>query len=251
MSKAEGEERPTIAAKERGPGPSRYCLPQCVGYNGHDTTKLRMPAYSFGQRLESMFKSECSPGPGYFINPRCTRFGKDGTPVYSILGRQKDLTQFMTPSPGAYYPEKVHPQGEKHAPSYTMGTRTRYRKRDPTPSPNTYTLPAMLGSKVPNRFASAAYSMAGRGLTGGFADDLAKTPGPGRYNAITPDTYTRRSPAYSMLGRSYLPGDSTIKPGPGAYSPEKVYVNKTSAPKFSMGIRHSEYITPLIVEVRD
>lgn len=122
---------------------------------------------------------------------------------------------------------------------------------DPTPSPNTYTLPAMLGSKVPNRFASAAYSMAGRGLTGGFADDLAKTPGPGRYNAITPDTYTRRSPAYSMLGRSYLPGDSTIKPGPGAYSPEKVYVNKTSAPKFSMGIRHSEYITPLIVEVRD
>lgn len=122
---------------------------------------------------------------------------------------------------------------------------------DPTPSPNSYSLPAMLGSKVPNRFASAAYSMAGRGLTGGFAEDLAKTPGPGRYNAITPDTYIRRNPAYSMLGRSYLPGDSTIKPGPGAYSPEKVYINKTSAPKFSMGIRHSEYITPLIVEVRD
>lgn len=41
-----------------GPGPSRYCLPQCVGYNGHDTTKLRMPAYSFGQRLESSRVSE-------------------------------------------------------------------------------------------------------------------------------------------------------------------------------------------------
>ena len=139
-------------------------------------------------------------------------------------------------------------------PSYIFHKHILYHMTflgDPTPSPNTYTLPAMLGSKVPNRFASAAYSMAGRGLTGGFADDLAKTPGPGRYNAITPDTYTRRSPAYSMLGRSYLPGDSTIKPGPGAYSPEKVYVNKTSAPKFSMGIRHSEYITPLIVEVRD
>ena len=36
---------------------------------------------------------------------------------------------FKTPSPGAYSPEKVHPQGEKHAPSYSMGQRTRYRKR--------------------------------------------------------------------------------------------------------------------------
>ena len=47
------------------------------------------------------------------------------------------------------------------------------------------------------------------------------------------------------------PPDSTRKPGPGAYSPEKVHVNKPTQPKFSLGIRHSEYVTPLIIEVRE
>ena len=36
---------------------------------------------------------------------------------------------FKTPAPGAYSPEKVHPQGERHAPAYSMGSRSRYRKR--------------------------------------------------------------------------------------------------------------------------
>lgn len=76
-----------------------------------------------------------------------------------------------------------------------------------------------------------------------------------------------------MLGRSYMPGgkrefalhsyypltnhcpfpcsDSTIKPGPGAHSPEKVFCNKPSAAKHSLGIRHSEYVyTPLEVKVQ-
>ncbi len=217
---------------------------------------------------------------------------------------------------------------------------------DNTPSANSYTLPPLLGPKVPNKASSAAYSMAARALTGSFSEDLAKTPGPGRYKSMTPDAYNRKAPAYSMLGRSYMPGgvyvcvrlciclyvcvcvcmcasfvcmcasvymyvcvciyvcmyyvcvcvcvcmrlclciimcvcvcvrasvsmyyyvcvcvcawsflsflcssiraDSTLKPGPGAYSPEKVSVNKATAPKFSLGIRHSEYVTPLIIEV--
>lgn len=46
--------------------------------------------------------------------------------------------------------------------------------------------------------------------------------------------------------------DSTKKPGPGAHSPEKVYCNKKSAPKYSLGIRHSEYVyTPHFVEVQE
>ena len=43
--------------------------------------------------------------------------------------------------------------------------------------------------------------------------------------------------------------DAHYNPGPGAYCPEKVHVNKRSAPTFSLGIRHSEFMTPLIVEV--
>ena len=77
---------------------------------------------------------------------------------------------------------------------------------DNTPSANSYTLPSLLGSKVPNKASSSSYSMAARALTGSFSEDLAKTPGPGRYNAVGPDTYVMKSPAYSMLGRSYMPG---------------------------------------------
>lgn len=139
---------------------------------------------------------------------------------------------------------------------------------DSYPSPNSYTLPSLIGSKVPNKTASSAFSMAGRPNTGSFAEDLAKTPGPGRYHAVPQITYATKPPAYSMLGRSFMPGgkmesayefyihssnllDSTKKPGPGAYSPENVYLNKPAAPNFSLGIRHSEFETPLILEASE
>ena len=83
---------------------------------------------------------------------------------------------------------------------------TFFASGDNVPSANSYTLPTLLGSKVPNKASSASYSMAARAYTGSFSEDLAKTPGPGRYNAVTTNTYTRKSPAYSMLGRSYMPG---------------------------------------------
>lgn len=45
--------------------------------------------------------------------------------------------------------------------------------------------------------------------------------------------------------------DATIKPGPGAYSPKPPScADKPSPPKFSMGVRHSEFVTPLILEVK-
>ena len=42
----------------------------------------------------SVFRKDCSPGPGYFIEASITRSGKDGTPNYSILGRQKDPSKY-------------------------------------------------------------------------------------------------------------------------------------------------------------
>ena len=77
---------------------------------------------------------------------------------------------------------------------------------DSTPSPNSYTLPSLLGSKIPNRYSSASYSMTARAKTGGFSEDLAKTPGPGRYNTTHPSVNKKKDPAYSMLQRNYLPG---------------------------------------------
>ena len=37
-----------------------------------------------------MFRKDSSPGPVYFIDPMLSRRGRDGTPSYSILGRQRD-----------------------------------------------------------------------------------------------------------------------------------------------------------------
>ncbi|XP_071964643.1 ciliary microtubule associated protein 1A-like [Antedon mediterranea] len=252
MSEEKEKQSPVIAARERGPGPGRYALPSTCGYTKHDCTKHMKPSYSFGKRLNNaMFKEDSSPGPGYSINPSVTRHGKDGTPSYSILGRQRDPNTFITPSPYAYSPQKCHPQGEKYAPVFSMAARTRYRKRDQCPAANNYSLPPLHGSKVPNKQSSSSYSMTGRSKVGGYLEDLAKTPGPGRYNAINPNSVHVKKPSYSMLGRHDSVGDGTQKPGPGAHSPEKVSGTRRKYPSYSLGIRHSEFVCPLIIDVTD
>ena len=77
---------------------------------------------------------------------------------------------------------------------------------DTTPAPNSYSLPTLMGSKIPDKPASAAFSMTGRSKTGSFAEDLAKTPGPGHYRILDPSVTKRKAPGYSILGRSYMPG---------------------------------------------
>lgn len=49
-----------------------------------------------------------------------------------------------------------------------------------------------------------------------------QTPGPCNYRVVDTDVYKRRAPQYSMVARNTLPGDTTTKPGPGAYSPQQV-----------------------------
>jgi hypothetical protein len=248
MAAGTESQRPQIAAMERGPGPARYQLPTMTGSEGHDATRRTWPTYSFGRRLGTWFGKSETPGPGYAIDPTITRKGKDGTPSYSLYGRHKDLNSFKTPGPGRYVNEKVFPQGEKHAPAYSMGSRSRYRKRDSVPAPSSYTLPTMIGRNVPNRSASATFIMTGRPKVGGFSDDYKKTPAPNTYAVLDPDSVQKKAPVYSMRSRSYMPGDSSKKPGPGAHSPEKVKIHMKSAPAPTMGVRHSEYICPLITD---
>lgn len=241
--------RPLIAAKERGPGPGRYALPSTLGGKSHDATRKQEPSFSFGQKLpNSIFTKTASPGPGYFVSPKISRHGTDGTPSYSMSGRTKDFKSAETPAPGAYKPEGVHPQHEAKAPQYSMAARTAIRGNDVTPAPTTYNLGSTVGAKAATVGTAPSHSMAGRTKNGGFADDLARTPGPGKYNVAAEPVKTR-SPAYSLQGRTYMPADATKKPGPGTHSPEKVTMNKNGAPSYSMGTRHSDYITPLIVDV--
>ncbi|XP_042198750.1 outer dense fiber protein 3-like protein 2 [Callorhinchus milii] len=245
--------RPRIAAHERGPGPGRYALPPTIGSVGHDFTRHANPAYSFGKKHTSaLYYSDCSPGPQYYVDPKITRFGQNGTPAYSMLGRAKHSSKYSeTPGPGAYSAPSGPPLNEHRPPAYSMGSRTKYRKLDSVPAPNRYTLPSLLGPRVPTKPASASYTVSGRVQAGGFAEDLSKTPGPGKYNSTDPSVYLRRPPAYSMLGRGPEPRNLAQRPGPGAHRPEKVNLHKPSVPAFSLGVRHSEYVTPFIIDVTD
>ncbi len=49
------------------------------------------------------------------------------------------------------------------------------------------------------------------------------TPAPGAYEASNTNAYKHKNPAYSLSTRYNVPTDHTMKPGPGAYTPEKVW----------------------------
>ena len=70
-----------------------------------------------------------------------------------------------------------------------------------------------------------------------------QTPGPCNYRVVEPDAYKRRAPHYSMQPRP-APPRTPSGPGPGQYSP------RTARPQgLTFGIRHSEFLAPLIVDV--
>lgn len=239
---SEVKTRPPIAAMIKGPGPGKYSLPSTIGTHGHDATKSMNPAFTFGLSLpSSIVLKSVTPGPAYALDSSITRNGKDGTPKYSMAPRAKATVRIETPAPGAYSPEKVPIFTQKNAPAYSMGSRTLLRKRDATPGPNSYTLKSTVGQ-------APSYSMTGRSKIGSFAEDLARTPGAGTYSVPNPDAVHSKSPAYTMLGRSVMPGDATKKPGPGAHSPERVTITQKRSPAYSLGIKHSEFIAPLIID---
>jgi len=228
----------------KSPGP-KYALPGSIGSHDHDLRKKRAAAFSFGSR-HRQFSSDCSPGPTHFVKPNITRCGVDGTPKYSLYGRHRTIKKFQTPGPGTYSPEKVS-NAYKSAPSYSLSARTKGQVTQSSPGAAAYVLPVQIGNNVKTKVSAPAYSMTSRHGIGGFSEDLKKTPGPGTYRPIDPSVYRVRQPIYSMTGRNLQPGDSTKKPGPGAHSPEKVNINKSHPPKFSFGVRHSEYVAPVLV----
>ena len=233
---------------QKGPGPGRYMLPPTFGYKGHDFTRKMEPAYSIGQRIPPLKSGMFSPGPIYFINAAYTRNGPDGSPHYSMLARPRPATLFITPGPDHYFMEKVPPMRLPNPPKYSMASRNRYRIFDSNPAPNNYVLPSMLGSQIPNKESSASYSISGRTKMAHDLADFSRSPGCAHYSTVMTDLYKNRAPAYYMGQRVFPPEDRTLKPGPGAYSPEKVVVNKPQAPAYSTGIRHSEFTTPLITK---
>jgi len=244
--------RPMIAAKEKGPGPGRYLLPSAVGSSNHDQTKKMSASFSFGTKLpNSIIRPTAGPGPAHNVPPAIQRTGKDEAPKYSMAGRPNENKLARTPAPGAYSPEKVKIDKGHTAPAYTMRQRTALKATETTPAANAYAVSSVLSDSPISTYQSGAkYSMTGRSNVGGFADNTKKTPGPGKYQVTNPDVYKTKAGAYSMAARTFMPSDQTKKPGPGAHT-INTDAAKKKAPAFSMGVRHSEYLTPLIVDVPD
>ncbi|XP_074662506.1 ciliary microtubule associated protein 1B-like [Tubulanus polymorphus] len=241
---SETKPRGPVAAMYGSPGPV-YKLPGLCGRRQHDPRSIHFcgPEWAFGIK-SGKYRDDSSPGPKY-VTGKNTRFGKDGTPQYSIYGRNRNLTMFSTPGPGTYSAENCTDRSMNRAPAYSFGTRHRERRTDDVPGPNRYSLPRV----NVNKKSAPSPIVASRSKQGGFAEDLSRAPGPGAYKTTDPDKYLCALPKFTLTGRNEMPGDSTRKPGPGAYSPNYRCRCNASGPSF--GIRHSQYTAPLIAEPID
>uniref|UniRef100_A0A7M4E625 Ciliary microtubule associated protein 1B n=1 Tax=Crocodylus porosus TaxID=8502 RepID=A0A7M4E625_CROPO len=152
---------------------------------------------------------------------------------------------------GRYSPEKAGKWAFPTAPIYSLASRTKEFSNDQTPGrPGRAAWrvpPPPAGSRLrsdPSARPPTTPSLGARATRALLRSPLAQTPGPCNYRAVDSNVYKARAPQFSMLARNVLPGDNTQKPGPGTYSPEK-HRGQT------FGIRHSDYLAPLIVDVAD
>ena len=239
--------RPDIAAKQRGPGPAKYVLPNQTGRICHDPTRSISPAYSFGKRLgSSLLHPWSSPGPVHYVHPSLTRTGKGGSPAYSLRTKSKPLQPPLMPGPGAYRPERTPVLCHKTAPRYSFGTKGQERQASRTPAPNAYSIKTTIGRDTATQQKGPCYSMIGRPLSGSFAEDRARTPGPAAYHCDRSDQFLKLSLSYSILARNFGVEAKSPCPPPGSYSPERCGTPFGSPPQQTFGIKHSEYLTPLM-----
>uniref|UniRef100_A0A8B9UTQ5 Outer dense fiber protein 3B n=1 Tax=Anas zonorhyncha TaxID=75864 RepID=A0A8B9UTQ5_9AVES len=180
-----------------------------------------------------------SPGPKYGlptnVGYRLHDPSRHRAPAYSFGARLAQHPDDRSPGPAYMLPPRTTAKGKDGTPAYSIYGR-----------PAAYRLPPMLGPRIVSKSSAPNYSMPGRSTVGAFYQDLCKTPGPCNYRVVDANVYKSRAPQYSMLARNELPGDTTLKPGPGAYSPN------TGKPQgLTFGIRHSDYLAPLIVDVPD
>uniref|UniRef100_A0A674DEN9 Outer dense fiber of sperm tails 3-like 2b n=1 Tax=Salmo trutta TaxID=8032 RepID=A0A674DEN9_SALTR len=198
---------------------------------------LKAPAFSFGTR-HNQLSSDCSPGPGYLVPSNITRIGHDGTPSYSLYSHPKDPQLFQTPGPGRYSPERSGQSANYSAPAYSLSARSKGFRNDQTPGPAAYMLPSVLGPATVNKTS-----------IGSFHEDLQKVDLTCRTQTLPYGHLTSPPPPphYSMTGCNSMPGDTTMKPGPGAHHP--VTFTRIKPPSFTFGIHNSEFIAPLTVDM--
>ncbi|KAK6630176.1 hypothetical protein RUM44_005732 [Polyplax serrata] len=204
----------------RVPGPS-YKLSTLTGFEGHDISKNRAPAYSLGLRTHGK-TTMSTPGP-YNVGG-VDRNGRYPYQGWTMESRAIPQGKSVGPGPLSYAPEKI----KQYTPSYSLGLKLPPRAPAFGPSPAEY---------------YPQYSNQG-GITIGTAwKNLTQFVPPGPKSAVETEVYKPRAPAYSLgLKGRPLFGQS---PGPGpAYHPGQAGYAAPHA--YSFGLRHSKCSPPMI-----
>jgi len=250
-TKSTQKARPQIEAMEKGPGPAVYQLRQNVVFDEHGPTKRRNPAWSMSGKY-GKFTDDASPGPKYGLHESLTNKGIQRSKSFTMSARNRALKNLMsdTPGPGSNSPQVNFMSHHKKAPQWVMGERSAFRLGDNNPAPNTYGLPELLGTGVPNKASSASFSLHNRTKVGSHDEDLGQTPGPAAYGSTDNNLVYKRKPRWTMSARAKNMSALMKNPAPNAYGP-RGFVDKKAAPKFSMGVKHSEYCMPLIIDAWD
>ncbi|XP_044598519.1 outer dense fiber protein 3-like protein 2 [Cotesia glomerata] len=227
-------EKPRLSYKSRGPGPA-YSLPPVLGFEKHDLSRKRNPAYSITARHDEKLYVTASPGPNKYNTYHLTRQGIEKPPAFSIAGRAPFVVIGSGPGPGAYHPETCPPVNHSRtSPSFSIQSRLKPDRLSlDGPGPNSYVVPSCLGPKIPHKKTCGAVSLKGR------SSDSSKNvgPGPADYGNPNYNVVKKQYPAFSLKFRQQPLSSYSSGPGP-MYNP--TYNPRKQPPAFSFGIRHSE-----------
>jgi len=252
ITKASAKSRPPVAAMEKGPGPAIYKLPQAVIHTQHSITKHRNPEHSFGIR-HGKLTDDCSPGPRYAYHEALTRKGLQRSKSFTMSARNRPAVNLMkdTPGPGTNSPQIRFLSNKPKAQEWLIGKRSHFKLGDNNPAPNSYGMPEMIGTGIPNKASSACYSMHTRTKVGAPDEDLSKTPGPAAYGTTDNNIVYYQKPQWSMGARAKYMSALMNNPAPNQYMAKHCFADRKSAPGFSMGVKHSEYCMPLVIDCFD
>jgi len=233
-----------IIARIKGPGPAAYTLQTTISNNKYNKTTA--PSYSFGVKLKSQ-KGMITPGPNQFT-PIALRTGVAKAPAYSIAGRNfPHKLEPSSPGPASYSYSNYYQSKCKSSPAYSLVGRHKAEKMDITPSPAAYSTNRKIGSDAPAWTMRPALPK----------KQIQTSPGPAEYNAVNCNIIKRAPPAYSLhsrltknefsfpknqlesSGKKYNVNRFVV-PGPGAYN-INIQSIKNASPRFSFGIKHSEF----------
>lgn len=215
-------------------------LPTATGFNEHDPTRSRWPAFSLGLRtIDLSLGKTVGPGPGAYDIREYTRYGHAKARSAPLSHKIEPLTPVKVPGSNAYLPNDY--ASTPLPPAFSFGLKggkiNKYKK---SPGPNQYLIPTCIGPNVPDKEAAGAFSVLSRNVF--HPKDYS--PGPGKYKLPEIHIYKDDVPQFSIKNRHITTKDPKI-PGPKYYPS---YNTKIEPPKFSFGVKQSddlrEYYTP-------